>query len=81
MSQSKTNPSISRFCTASFYLFRDEKELLLSFQPIYQNNPKEKGVRDIINVNKKEFEPYGGLFHQAFPQFNENFINSQHPHS
>ena len=39
------------------------------------------GIQDVVNISKIKFEPYGGLFHQAFPQFNENLINKQDPHS
>ena len=39
------------------------------------------GIQDVVNISKIKFEPYGDLVDQAFPQFNENLINKQDPHS
>ena len=63
-----------------FYPFRDEKELLSGFPPLYQDKLQEEGVEDAVNINKTKFEPYGDLVDQAFSQFNENLINNQDPH-
>ena len=38
-----------------FYPFRDEKELLSGFPPLYQNKLQEQGVRDVVNTNKIKF--------------------------
>ena len=35
-----------------FYPFRDEKELLSGFSPLYQNKLQEQGVQDVVNTNK-----------------------------
>ena len=35
-----------------FYPFRDERELLSGFPPIYQNKLKEQGVKDVVNIKK-----------------------------
>ena len=59
-----------------FYPFRDEKELLSGFPPLYQNKLQEEGVQDVVNINKIKFEPYGDLVDQDFSQFNENLINN-----
>ena len=64
-----------------FYPFRDEKDLLSRFPPMYQNKLQEEQVQNVINVNKMKFEPHGDLVDQAFVQFNENLINNQDPHS
>ena len=52
-----------------FHLFRDEKELLSSFSPMYQNKlqeEEEEGVQNVVNINKVKFEPHGDLVYQAF---------------
>ena len=59
-----------------FYPFRDEKELLSGFPPLYQNKLQEEGVQNVVNINKINFEPYGDLVDQDFSQFNENLINN-----
>ena len=64
-----------------FYPFRDEKDLLSRFPPMYQNKLREEQVQNVINVNKMKFERHGDLVDQAFVQFNENLINNQDPHS
>ena len=48
------------------YPFRDEKEPLSGFPPMYQNKLQEQGVQDVVNINKIKFEPYGDLVKQAF---------------
>ena len=62
-----------------FYPFRDEKELLSGFPPLYQNKLQEQGVQDVVNTNKIKFEPYGDLVDQAYSKFNETLINNQDP--
>ena len=64
-----------------FYPVRDVKELLSGSQPMYQNKLQEKGVQDVVNINKMKFEPYDDLVDQAFLQFNANSINNQETHS
>ena len=64
-----------------FYPFRDEKDLLSGFPPMYQNKLQEEQVQNVININKIKFEPYGDLVDQVFVQFNENLINNQDPYS
>ena len=60
-----------------FYPFRDEKELLSGFPPMYQIKLQEEGVQDVANINQVKLEPNGDLVDQAFLQFNENLINNQ----
>ena len=48
---------------------------------MYRNKLQEKRVQSIVNRRKIKFEPYGGLFDQAFSQFNEKSINNPEPHS
>ena len=64
-----------------FFPFRDEKQLLSSCPPFYQNKLQKQGVQYVVNRNKMNFEPYGDLDNQAFSQFNENSINNQDPQS
>ena len=65
-----------------FYPFRDEKELLSGFPPLYQNKLQEQGVRDVVNTNKIKFvEPHGDFVDQAYSEFNETLINNQDPQS
>ena len=59
-----------------FYPFRDAKELLSGFPPIYQKKLLEEGVQDIVNINKRKFEPYDDLVDQAFSQFDKNLSNN-----
>ena len=47
-----------------FYPFRDEKESLSGFSPMYQNKLKEEGVQDIVNINKVKIELYSDLVDQ-----------------
>ena len=49
-----------------FYPFRDEKELLSGFPPLYQNKLQEQGVQDVVNTNKIKFEPYGDLVDKVY---------------
>ena len=65
-----------------FYPFRDEKELLSGFPPLYQNKLQEQGVRDVVNTKKIKFvEPHGDFVDQAYSEFNETLINNQDPQS
>ena len=64
-----------------YYPFRDEKDLLSDFLPMYQNKLQEEQVHDVISISKIKTEPYGDLVDQAFVQLNEIFINNQDPHS
>ena len=48
-----------------FYPFRDEKELLSSFPPLYRNKLQQQGIQNIVNMNKIKFEPHGDLIDQA----------------
>ena len=65
-----------------FYPFRDEKELLSGFPPLYQNKLQEQGVQDVVNTNKIKFvEPHGDFTDQAYSEFNETLINNQDPQS
>ena len=63
------------------YLFRDEKELLSGFPPMYQNKLQEEGVQNVVNINKIDFKSYNDLVDQTLLQFNENVINNQDPQS
>ena len=53
-----------------FYPFRDEKELLSGFPPLYQNKLQQQGVQDVVNTNKIKFEPYGDLVDQDLQRQN-----------
>ena len=64
-----------------FCPFRDERELLSGFRPMYQNKLQEQGVQDVVNINKIKFEPHGDLVDKAYLQFNETLINNQDLHS
>ena len=65
-----------------FYPFRDEKELLSGFSPLYQNKLQEQGVQDVVNTNKIKFvEPHVDFIDQAYSEFNETLINNQDPQS
>ena len=55
-----------------FYLFREERELLSDFPPLYQNKLQEQGVQDAFNIHKIKFEPHGDLVDCAYSRFNEN---------
>ena len=57
---------IGRHMLLLFYPFRDEKELLLGFPPLYQNKLQEEGVQDVVNINKIKFEPNGDLLIRLF---------------
>ena len=54
-----------------FYPFRDERELLSGFPPMYQNKLHEQGVQDVVNNNKIKFELHGDLVDRAYLRFNE----------
>ena len=58
------------------YLFRDEKELLSDFIPLYQNKLQEHGVQDVVNINKINFEPCGDLVDESYSKFNETLIKT-----
>ena len=58
------------------YLFRDEKELLSDFIPLYQNKFQEHGVQDVVNINKINFEPCGDLVDESYSKFNETLIKT-----
>ena len=64
-----------------FYPFRDEKELLSGFPPLYQNKLQEQGFQDVVNTNKIKFELYGDLVDQVYSKFNETLISNQNPQS
>ena len=64
-----------------FCLFRDEKELLSSFPPTYQNKLLEKGVEDVVNISQIKFELYGDLVDQTYSQYNETLISNQDQHN
>ena len=74
MSQSKKNVpnkllSLGKFAHHVLLLFcpfRDEKELLSGFPPLYQNKLQEQGVQDVVNTNKIKFEPYGDLVDKVY---------------
>ena len=44
-----------------FYSFRDEKELLQGFPPLYQNKLQKQGVQDVVNISKIKSEWYSDL--------------------
>ena len=84
MSQSKRNPSISPENFAHHvlllsYPFRDEKDPLPGFSPVYQNKLQEQGVQD-VNIYKIQLEPYGDLVDQASSHFSGTLIKNQDPH-
>ena len=58
-----------------FQPFRDEKELLSSFPPVYQNKlqeeEEEEEVKEVVNINRIKSEPNGDLVDKVFLQFNE----------
>ena len=57
-----------------FQPFRDEKELLSSFPPVYQNKlqeEEEEEVQEVVNINRIKSEPNGDLVDKVFLQFNE----------
>ena len=49
-----------------FYPFRDERELLSGFPPMYQNKLQEQGVQDVVNINRVKFEPHDDLVDRAY---------------
>ena len=61
-----------------FYLFRDEKELLSGFPPLYETKLPEQGVQYVVNINKIKFEPYGDLVDWANSRVNETLIHNQY---
>ena len=61
--------------------FRDEKQLLSDFPPLYQNKLQEKRAQEVVNRNKIRFEPSGDLVDQTFSQFNGNYIKNQDSNS
>lgn len=63
-----------------FYPFRDEKELLSGFPPLYQNQLQERGVQDVVNTIRIKSELHGDLVDQAHSRFNLSMINNQDPH-
>ena len=48
---------------------------------MHQNKWQEYGVQDVVNRNKRKFEPYGDLADQAFSPCHENPIKNQDPHN
>ena len=57
-----------------FQPFRDEKELLSRFPPVYQNKlqeEEEEEVQEVVNINRIKSEPNGDLVDKVFLQFNE----------
>ena len=48
---------------------------------MYHNKIQERGVQNVVNMNKIRLETYGDLTHFGFSQFNKSFINNQDPHS
>ena len=52
-----------------FYSFRDEKELLSGFPPLYQNQLQEQEAHEVENINKIKFELHGNLVDQAYSKF------------
>lgn len=72
MPQSKTNSSKSLAKQHSllllFYSFRDERELLSGWPPLYQSQLLEQGVQAVVHI-------------KDFSKFNENLISNQDPHS
>ena len=71
----------SHYVLLLFYLFREKKELLSGFPPMYQNKLQEERVQDVVDINKMKFEPYGDLVYQTISQFNKKLINNQDPHN
>ena len=63
------------------FSFCDEKQLLSGCPSLYQNKLQEQGVHDVVNRNKRKFEPYGDITDQDFFQLNENSIKIWYPHS
>ena len=47
---------------------------------MYQNKLQEQGLRDIVNINKIQFESYSGLVDLTFLKFKGTLINNQDPH-
>ena len=47
---------------------------------MYQNTLQERGVQDIININKIKFEPSGDFAEETHSRLNEILINNQDPH-
>ena len=59
-----------------FYPFRDKKELLSGFPPLYQNKLLEPGVQTVVN-SSIEFEPYGDLVDEASSRYNTSMLDNQ----
>ena len=60
-----------------FFLFRDVKELLSGFPPLYQNKLRKQEVQALINMNKIKLQPNGDLVDQVFCQFSEKSFTNQ----
>ena len=61
-----------------FQPFRDEKQLLSRFPPVYQNKlqeeeeeEEEEEVQEFVNINRIKSEPNSDLVDKAFLQFHE----------
>ena len=50
----------------SYYLFRDEKELLSGNPPTYASKLSEPGVTDLVNQNYSLVEPFATIVDNAF---------------
>lgn len=57
-----------------FYLFQDEKELLLGSLIFYQT-----GIQTTVNSNKIKFEPHGDLVDEVCSYCDANMLDKQDP--
>ena len=48
---------------------------------MYQDKLQKKGVKDIGNRNRIQFELYDDLIGQVYSQFNKTIIGNQYSHS
>ena len=55
--------------------------MLSGFSPLYQSKLQEEIVQEIVNINTKNFDPYGGLFDQVLSQYNVKPIKNQDAHN
>ena len=85
----KQNQFLDIIWAISFYLHKKFVHHMLLFficskikKNCYQNFSQcirtmpEQGFQDVVNINKKKFQPYDDLVDQSFSQFIEHLFNS-----
>ena len=64
----------------SYYLFRDEKELLSGNPPTYASKLSEPGVTDLVNQNYSLVEPFATIVDNAFLRLSSDIDNIMDPY-